>query len=576
MSRRKRLLTLVGTVILLLSLAVPMMQCAPAAEEEVTPPPEEEVTPPPAEEEVTPPPEEGEIKYGGRLNIGFTAEMNSLNMDCSTRYTDWGCLFHFAVYDAFDRLNLPPDYYKFNPGIVQSYEVSDDRLTWTLHLVENARWHDGEPVTAEDVKFTCDHLVSLPDWADIDVCFDHVDVIDDYTVKVVNTRPITTTHSPIWWWDSIIPKHIFELYKADVEQYPNEEAIGSGPFKLKEYKTGEYMWLVVNEDYWGERPYIDEVVFKMYSTLESMLMALERGEIDALADTGLPFSLIEDFEAKPDIEVEVLPGIAFYDLSFNLHKDTSLRDKSVRKAIAYSIDRDRLIDMVFMGYGVKHDSWIYAEDPMHNPNLPQYDYDPDKANEILDEGEYIDSDADGIRNDPVTGKNLAFELLCSADDTNAVKTVTLIKEMLPDIGINVDIITTDYNTYASTIFDPEADAYEVGVFGADPSPSPYGDWVWLEATGWGSGGEWWNPSYWDNPRFNELVPLMLAAESMEERKKYLYEMQELMSEELPYVFMLRPEHIAVYRTDKFEGWVNQIGGPVSWFNAWSILEVHLK
>ncbi len=218
MSKRKRLLTLVGTVILLLSLAVPMMQCAPAAEEAVTPPPEEEVTPLP---------EEGEIKYGGRLNIGFTAEMNSLNMDCSTRYTDWGCLFHFAVYDAFDRLNLPPDYYKFNPGIVQSYEVSDDRLTWTLHLVENARWHDGEPVTAEDVKF-------------------------------VNTRPITTVHTPIWWWDSIIPKHIFEAYKDNIELYPNEEAIGSGPFKLKEYKPGAYMWLVANEDYWGGRPYVDE------------------------------------------------------------------------------------------------------------------------------------------------------------------------------------------------------------------------------------------------------------------------------------------------------------------------------
>jgi len=574
MSKRKNLLALIGTVVLLVSLAVPMIQCAPAAEEEITPPPEEEITPPP-EEEVTPP-EEAEIEYGGRLNIGFMAEMNSLNMDCATRYSTWGCLFHFAVYSMFACVNHAPDYYKFCPGIVQSYEVSEDRLTWTLHLAENAMWHDGMPVTAEDVKFTCDHLVSLPDWADIDVCFDHVDVIDDHTVEIVNTRPITTTHSPIWWWDSIIPKHIFEPYKDDVEQYANEEAIGSGPFKLKEYKPGQYMWLVANEDYWGERPYVDEVVFKMYSTLESMLMALERGEIDALADTGLPFSLIEDFEAKPDIEVEVVPGIAFYDLSFNLHKDTSLRDKSVRKAIAYSIDRDRLIDMVFMGYGVKHDSWIYAEDPMHNPNLPQYDYDPDKANEILDEGGYIDSDADGIRNDPATGKNLAFELLCSADDTNAVKTATLIKEMLPDIGINVDIITTDYNTYVSTIFDPEADAYEVGVFGAEPSPSPYGDWVWLEATGWGSGGEWWNPAYWDNPRFNELVPLMLAAQNMEERKAYLYEMQELMSEELPYAFMFRPEHIAVYRTDKFEGWVNQIGGPVSWFNAWSILKVHLK
>jgi len=568
MNRRKSLLALIGIVILLLGLAAPMMQCAPAAEEEVTPPPEEE--------EVAPPAEEGEIRYGGRLNIGFMGEINSLNSDPGTRYSTWGCLFHFLVYSNFACINHGPDYYKFCPDMVQSYEVSEDRLTWTLHLAENAMWHDGVPVTAEDVKFTCDYMISTPGWADIDVCFDHVDVIDDHTVKIVNTRPITTTHSPIWWWDHIIPKHIYEPYKDDVQQYPNEEAIGSGPLKLKEYKSGEYMWLVANEDYWGERPYVDEVVFRKYGTLENMLMALERGEIDALGDTSLPFALVEDFESKPDIEVEVAPGIAFYDLSFNLHKDTSLRDKSVRKAIAYGIDRDRLIDMVFMGYGVINDSWVYAEDPMHNPNLPQYDYDPDKANEILDGADYMDTDGDGIRNDPATGKNLAFELLCSADDTNAVKTVTLIKEMLPDIGINVDIMTMDYDAYASTIYDPPSDGYEIGIFGADPSPSPYGDWVWLEAIGWDSGGEWWNPSYWDNPRFNELVPLMLAAGSMEERKAYLYEMQELMSEELPYVFMLRPEHIAVYRTDKLEGWVNQTGGPVSWFNPWSIKKVHLK
>jgi len=574
MSKRKGLLAVIGILVLLLGLSGAMMQCAPAAEEEVTPPSEEEVTPPP-EEEVTPPPEEGEIKYGGRLNIGFTAELNSLVLDCATRYTNWGCLFHFSVYDAFNRLNLPPDYYKFNPGIVQSYEVSDDRLTWTLHLVENAKWHDGAPLTAEDVKFTCDHLVSLPDWADIDVCFDHVDVIDDYTVRVVNTRPITTIHPPIWWWDSIVPKHILEPYKEDIHQYPNKEAIGSGPFKLKEYKPGEYMWLVANEDYWGERPYVDEVVFRLYGNLETMLMALQRGEIDVLGDTSLPPSALEDFEANPDIAVEMVAGLSQEWLTFNLHKDAPFQDKNVRHAILYAIDRDRIADMVYEGYADKYDSWVYAEDPMHHPNLPQYDYDTDKANEILDEAGYIDTDGDGIRNDPATGKNLAFELLSPAE-TSSVKTCTLIKEMLPAIGVDVDLMTADWDAFLSNIYNPPADGYELALSGEAPSPAPYGDWVWLMATGWESGGYWWNPSYWDNPRFNELTALLGTATSMEQRKEYIYEMQELMAEDLPYAFLVRPEFISAYRTDKLEGWVSQIGGPVSWFNPWSIMKVHLK
>ena len=503
----------------------------------------------------------------------------SLAQDAGVMWTNWGCLWDFLVYDNWTHYNLPPDYYKFNPKFVQNYETSEDGLTWTLHLAEGATWHDGVPVTAEDVKFTCEIIGSTPGWAAVDYCVDHVEIIDDYTVKVVNTRVLTTVNPPGWWaWNPILPKHVFEPYKDNIESCPNEESIGSGPFKLKEFRTEEYMWLEAYEDYWGGRPYVDEVIFRLYGTLETMLMALQRGEIDVLGDTGIPPALVEDFEANPDMKVEVVPGLTVYELTFNLHKDTPLQDKDVRHAIAYGIDRQRIIDMVYMGYAVKYDSWVYAEDPMHHPDLPQYDYDPDKANEILDGAGYIDSDEDGIRNDPSTGDNLAFDLLCSAADTDMVKAATLIKEMLPDIGVNVDIATMDADAFLSTIFNPPADGYEMGLRGEDPSPAPYGDWMWLEAKGWGAlgDGSWWNPSYYDNPRFNELTALLGTAQSMEERKEYMYEMQELMSEDLPCAFLVRPKFISVYRTDKFEGWENEIGGPVSWFNPWSILKVHLK
>ncbi len=568
MRKRKGLLVLIGAVVLLLSLSIPMMQCAPAPEEEVTPPPEEEVTPPPEEE----------IQYGGRLNIGFTEPIESLAQTGGLMWTTWGCLYDLLVYDNLEHFNLPPDYYKFNPRLVQSYEVSEDGTVWTLHLVENARWHDGEPVTAEDVKFTCEYLISRPEWADVDVCFDYIEIIDDYTVKIVNYRPITTTNTPGWWsWDPILPKHIFEPYKDDVTLYPNEEAIGSGPFKLKEFKPEEYMWLVANEDYWGGRPYLDEVVFRYYGSIDTILMALQSGEIDVITDTSIPPLRVSDLEANPDIKVEVVPGITLYWLSFNLHKDTPLQDKNVRQAIQYGVDRDRIVDMVYMGYAKKYDSWIYEEDPVHHPNLPQYDYNPDVANKILDEAGYIDTDGDGIREDPATGEDLAFELL-SPDDVYMVKMATLVSEALPEIGISVDISTVDWDTFFDTIYYPEEDAYEIAVSRDDPAPSPYADWIWLEAKGWGVPGDGteWNSSYWNNPRFNELTDLLGTATSFEERRAYEYEMQELMAEELPYAFLVRPQWISAYRTDKFEGWVNEIGGPVSWMNPWSTLKLHLK
>ena len=489
MKKRKGLLVLMGAIVLLLALSLPAMQCAPSGEEEVIPP----------EEEITPP--EEEIKYGGRLSVGFVGSMDTLALTTDTELTNWGCLYAMLVYDTFEHYNLPPDYYKFAPRLVQSYDVSEDRKTWTLHLAENAKWHDGVPVTAEDVKFTCEALLSTPGWYEPTMCFENINIIDDYTLEIVNTQPLATTNAPIWWaWDPIIPKHIFESYKDDVTAYTNDEATGSGPFKLKEFKPYEYMWLVANEDYWGERPYVDELVFRYYGSADTMLMALRKGEIDTLGDMPVPAIAMEDLQTTPNINVEIVPGISLYFLSFNLHKDTPLQDKNVRHAIAYGIDYDRIIGMVYLGYADKYDGWVYEEDSTHNPNLPQYDYAPDKASEILDGAGYLDTDGNGIRNDPATGEDLNFNLVCPAEDISMVKTCTLIVEMLPDIGISVDFRTMDYDAWLATVYNPPADGYEISLTWEDPAPSPYADWIWLEAASWGAGGDWWNAAYYDNPR----------------------------------------------------------------------------
>jgi len=577
MSKRKHLLAVVGTVILLLSLAVPIMQCAPAAEEEVTPPAEEEVTPP-AEEEVTPPAEE--IKYGGRLVVGFTTPESSLTMDNKLLWTNWGCLYLMLVYDnlaRYNRLDTSMDTYSYWPGLAKSYEVSEDGTTWTLHLVEGATWHDGVPVTAEDVAFTFEYLYQTPGWGGHTKVWDEIEVIDDYTIKVVHDIELSTVTPPGWWmWDPIIPKHIFEPYKDDILSFPNEESIGSGAFKLKEFEPDQYMWMEVNEDYWGERPYVDEVVFKNYGNMETALMAFEKGEVDTFGSCMLSAFNVEDLQDDPDINVEMVPGLGVTYLAFNLHPDGPLQDKNVRHAIAYGIDRDRLIDMAWRGYADRVDAWIYPESSMHKPDLPQYDYDPDKANEILDGAGYLDTDGDGIRNDPTTGENLVFGLATSAAYVVDVKVCTLIDEMLPAIGIQTNFQAMDADTFLDFLYNPMSDELDLMVYGEDPSPDPWSDWVWQEQVGWGSGGDWWNYSYYDNPRFNQLWVDNSAAKTVEEKKAILYELQDILAEDMPLFYLARSQCISTYRVDKFEGWVNEIGGPVSWLNDWSIRKVHLK
>jgi len=192
---------------------------------------------------------------------------------------------------------------------------------------------------------------------------------------------------------------------------------------------------------------------------------------------------------------------------------------------------------------------------------------------LKDYSGYVDTDGDGVRNDPATEKNFAFELICPSENIALVKTCTLITELLPYIGIEIDLVTVDYDTHASFIWAPQQDGYEMALTEISPGPAPYGDWVWLYARGSGTG---WNMADYDNPHLNEVVDAFFVAPDMEARKEYVYEMRGIMSEDLPYAFLVRPQFISAYRIDKLEGWVNEIGGPISWMNPWSTLKVHLK
>jgi len=567
--KRKNLLVLVGAVVLLLGLSIPMMQCAPSGEE-VTPPPEEEVTPP--EEEVTPS-EEEEIKYGGRLNVGWRPAygMETLICDSTWQYTAMGCMFWQLIYDQLWIMGPAPDYEAL-PMLATSWE-SEDRKTWTFHLREDAVFQDGVPVTAEDVAFTLWYLPKAdPSWLFPDsTCESYPTVIDDYTVQFTLETTLGGTYPPCYWVP-MFPKHIWEPYKDDMTSFTNDEAIGSGPFKLREFKPAEYIWFVANEDYWGERPCVDEVVFRVYGSDDALYMALESGEIDMDGYDGCSALVVDSFKEGENTDVIDSPGIGVEWLSFNLHKSGPLQDLNVRKAIMHGIDKDRLIGVVSWGYAERVDSFVYPELADHNPNLPQYDYDPDLANKILDDAGYIDTDGDGIRNDPATAGNLAFGLIVASDWIDEVKMSTLIVEQLKDIGIDIIMKALDDSTFYGYIYAPNSDLYDIGFM--EEEPGPYADWVWQFCRSWEIGS--WNTAYYVNPEFDEVLDKYLAEGDAAKRREYLYEMQMMLAEDLPYGFMVRPDILNPVNTAKFEGYVATMGGISTWINPWTYYKVHLK
>ena len=314
-----------------------------------------------------------------RLSVGFTTEeaLENLQTGEAWQYTEMGAVFWPLVYDQLWIMGPAPDYEPL-PMIVERWET-DDYQTWRFYLVKNAKFHDGKPVTAEDVAFTLWYLPKAnPAWDYPDNDIEEkssIKIIDEYTVEFTLAAKWPGKYPPASWMP-VLPKHIWMPHKRKLVNFENKKCIGSGPFKLKKFKGGEYIWMVKNDKYWGEIPAVDEVVFKSYGSQDAINMALKKGDIEFIGYNGSSPLSVEDFKKTENVDVAISPGIALVWLGFNLHKENAIQEKLVRQAIMHGIDRDRLIQLVYLGYAKPADSFIYPELSTYNSNLPRYAYNP--------------------------------------------------------------------------------------------------------------------------------------------------------------------------------------------------------
>jgi peptide/nickel transport system substrate-binding protein len=313
------------------------------------------------------------------------------------------------------------------------------------------------------------------------------------------------------------------------------------------------------------------MVFKAYGGQEALKLALKKGEVQMPGYTGVyPISL-PDFQNDKNFKIIVSDGIGLIWLTFNLHKKSPIQDLNVRKAIMHGFDLNKIVDLVYQGYAKKVDSFIYPELPNYNPNLPKYDYNPEKAKQILENAGYVDKDNDGIRNDPKSGKNVVLELIVPSDWISEIKLATIMKEHLKDIGIEIALKTLDLDTFYAFIYAPTEDKWDFAV--GEEEPGPYADWIWELSRSYGAGGEGWNQSYYDNPKFDEILDKYLADTDTAKRKELSFAMQQMIAEDLPYAIMLRPDIIDPVRIDKFEGYVQTMGGVITWINPWTMFNI---
>ena len=349
-------------------------------------------------------------------------------------------------------------------GLADRWEVAEDGRTYTFYLNQDARWHDGTPITADDVQFSFDAIANPDVGSSYHQSFmdaaESWRVIDDHTFEVVAREPLFTFLYDIVTW--IIPKHIWENvpvadWRTDGGATGQDPArvVGSGPWKFQEWRQGESVTLVRNDDYYGKVPYLDSYVIRIWPDQTSVVNALRNGEIDA---SGLEPADVETVRATPGLVIATYPtrGFSFYMTNLDPEKSEFFQDQRVRQALFYGLDRESIVTDILLGNAEVAQGTqpviSYAYDP-ESINT-RYNFDPEKAKALLAEAGWTDSDGDGIVDKD--GTPLSFEFLYSSGSPTSDQIVAYLQDAWRQIGVEatpramefaamIEILTGDHN-----------------------------------------------------------------------------------------------------------------------------------
>jgi peptide/nickel transport system substrate-binding protein len=344
-------------------------------------------------------------------------------------------------------------------GLADSWDVAADGRTYTFHLNPDAVWHDGTPVTADDVQFSFDALANPEVGSSYQQTFldatESWRVVDNHTFEVVAKEPLFTFLYDLVTW--IIPRHIWE--DVPVAEWRTDggatgqdplRVIGSGPFRFREWLPGESVTLDRNPDYFGQVPYLDTYTVVIRPEQTSIVNALLSGEIDAAKLEPADISTIAETDGLAVVAYPTA-DFSFYLTNLDPEKSTLFQDVRVRKALLYALDREAIsTDILLNAARVAHGSqpetsYAYAPDRL----TTQYTYDPARAQELLAEAGWTDSDGDGIVEKD--GTPLSFEVLYPGGSPTYDQELAYMQDAWRAVGIDAQPTALDFPALVGTI-----------------------------------------------------------------------------------------------------------------------------
>jgi peptide/nickel transport system substrate-binding protein len=509
--------------------------------------------------------EAGKVIY----RVGWTGDVDNLNPFIgftSPAYEVW-----YLTYDSligYDPKTLVPMKGEDSTGLATDWTTSEDQLTWTFTLRQNATWSDGEPLTASDVAFTYNTIIQeeFENFTAYTNLIDTVTAIDDYTVEFKCSK---VKSDMIRHWVPILPEHVWSKMspKAMEKSFQNPPPIvGSGPFTCEEWDKNAYVKMVANPTWWGAKPKIDEIYFMYFTNSDTMVQDLKSGNIDGCVN--LSPSEMRLFENEPDITAKAISVDGFNELGFNCYEGPSkahpaCKDWKFRQALQYAVDIEKLVEVVWLDYTPPGTTIIppdYYSDPdwhWEPTEDVKYTYDPDMAAQKLDEAGYP-LNADGKRT--YKGEPIELSLIARTESTQSQQEAKLIAGWFKDVGVKVNIEVMDegalmarqYN-YEGDTFTPDYDMFLWGWY-LDYDPGSMLSYFTESQI------ENWSDCNWTDPRYEELYNLQAEELDPTKRAEYIWEMQQILYEQSPYIVTSYAPDFEAFRTDKWDGYI-QIPDP---------------
>ena len=480
-------------------------------------------------------------RYGGTFILGSGGDPVSLNLAAgfSTIDTLAGAHVFNCLVKSDSDLNPRPD-------LAESWKVSEDGLTYTFNLVKNATWHDGKPFTSADVKFTFMDVVKKfhPRGALVMNAVESCETPDPHIVIFKLKHPYDPLMKFMGNEGFIIPKHLYE--NTDILKNPyNLKPIGTGPFVFKEWKKGSHITLERNPNYFKKgKPYLDKIIVKVVPDASSRVIAFEAKEIDYLYYVMLPSSEVQRFKNRPGFIVSTKgheDGPSILMICFDLRR-TPFNNLKVRQAIAHAVDNKYIEEKADYGLGksavgpiASVMTWAF------NPNLPQYEFNPKKAEQLLDEAGYPKG-PDGIR----------FKTSIIADRGSFLytKAAEIIKDYLGKIGIPVELKLLDRASMVDATYIRWDFDMQVHGLGTGPDPA-----IAVARTYISSNIKpiaFANASAYSNKEVDDLFALAEKAPAVKKRAEYYYKAQQILVRDLPYVWISEYGVNSAWR-DEFKG-----------------------